>query len=537
VRWGRKGAKVRIARAALRKAAGVQVEQEPEQTFEDFAAACGITLTPAQAEFARVAYDGAPPTANMGAPNAELAQVWRGGAWDLLPEHARRVVVAVCGARSGKTLLGSLQVLRLACTVPLDTLAPGEIAVCPIVAPDLDTARQTLAFARGAAERLIPQAIHKSDADGFVIMREGGKRVKIAARAASVGGRSVRGRSMPAALLEELAFFRDSLTGRINDEEIWRAINPRIMPGGQLICLSTPYTELGLLHQLWRDNYGHPTNALCAHAPTLLMRGKDAAIAQLIADESKRDPMNSAREYGAEFLSAAAGTFFDAGAIARAIYASGPLVRDARKKAAAGADFAFTSDSSALVIAQREDTPDGPRYDVLEIVERVPKPREPLSPGATVREFADVCARQYVRGVMADAHYREAIREHLEASRLTLLGAPEGSGGKAESYAQFRTLLHDGRVRLPPHERLERQLREIVSQPTAGGALSISSPRYKSGGHGDLVSALVLAIWQLARGAGTIDTPEQWTIGWSSRGRLSGQEPSQIETRFHRAFR
>ena len=40
------------------------------------------------------------------------------------------------------------------------------------------------------------------------------------------------------------------------------------------------------------------------------------------------------------------------------------------------------------------------------------------------------------------------------------------------------------------------QLREVISKPTSGGGMSISSPR-KKGGHGDLVSALVGAVHRL----------------------------------------
>jgi hypothetical protein len=50
-------------------------------------------------------------------------------------------------------------------------------------------------------------------------------------------------------------------------------------------------------------------------------------------------------------------------------------------------------------------------------------------------------------------------------------------------------------VRLPRHDRLLRQLREVTVRPLTGGGMSVSSPR-SPGGHGDLVSALVLALWQ-----------------------------------------
>jgi hypothetical protein len=76
-----------------------------------------------------------------------------------------------------------------------------------------------------------------------------------------------------------------------------------------------------------------------------------------------------------------------------------------------------------------------------------------------------------------------------------LVDAPTGAEGKAQSYQRMRALLHEGRVRLPDHPRLLRQLREVISRPTSGGGISLTSPRWRKGGHGDLVSALVLALY------------------------------------------
>ena len=59
--------------------------------------------------------------------------------------------------------------------------------------------------------------------------------------------------------------------------------------------------------------------------------------------------------------------------------------------------------------------------------------------------------------------------------------------------------MHEGRIKLPKNPRLIRQLKEVVAKPTPGGGLSITSPRRKGAGHGDLVSALVLAIWEAKR--------------------------------------
>jgi uncharacterized protein (DUF433 family) len=109
--------------------------------------------------------------------------------------------------------------------------------------------------------------------------------------------------------------------------------------------------------------------------------------------------------------------------------------------------------------------------------------------------WADVCARHGVKGVMCDQHYREAIREHLATHGLWLADAPEGATGKADSYVHARSLMREGKLKIPDDPRLLRQLRAVVGKPTSGGGISVYTPTSADGSHGDLVSALVLACW------------------------------------------
>jgi hypothetical protein len=293
-------------------------------------------------------------------------------------------------------------------------------------------------------------------------------------------------------VLDECAFFRDE-SYAVNDAEVFKAVAPRVMAGGQLVVSSTPWAESGLLYELWRANHGEPTTCLVAHAPTTLLR-PDARTLAMVERERERDPDNAAREFDATFMTAGSGLFFDGVAIDRAVDPSLvlPLTPATGTLVACGADFGFRSDSSALVIVHKTT---GGALVVADIMEKRPERGAPLQPGEVVRSFAEVVKRHKSNYVRSDGHYREAIAENLEKHGLYFEPAPEGATGKVETYTTARTLLHDGRVKLPNHPRLLKQLREVVSRPTPGGGLSISSPRWRNGGgHGDLVSALVIAL-------------------------------------------
>ena len=445
----------------------------------------GIALQWGQLVFCKVAFDGIDAKHLSGNQRAMAHKLF--GDVGAVPDIAREVIVQVKGARVGGSWLAALRLLHLALTVPLDALAPGEVAVGVIVAPDLRLARQALRFVVGAAKGCpsIKRLVESESGDSITLRRPDGARVAIECLPATRGGSALRGRSLFGAVLDECAFFHGA-DYQVNDAELFKAVAPRILPGGQVLLVSTPWCESGLLHELFRDNFGKPQTALAALCPTPLMR-KDERIRRMIERERVRDPQNARREFDAEFVTQGAGRFFDAAAIGRCISAgafcgTGPV--------GCGADFAFRSDSSALIVVRRV----AERVEVIDWCEMKPTKSQALRPSAVVERFAAMAKHHGCGAITADYHYIEAVREHATAAGIRLVAAPGGQGGKLKTFVRARALLHDGRcVFRPEHGRLVAQLREVTSSPTPGGGLAIKSPR-RRGSHGDLVSAWVLAV-------------------------------------------
>jgi len=156
----------------------------------------------------------------------------------------------------------------------------------------------------------------------------------------------------------------------------------------------------------------------------------------------------------------------------------------------AGFDPAFQRDACAGVVVRKRDN----LFEVCGVWERKPAKGAPLVPSATVREFCAEALRLGATHIATDVHYRESVREHVPAG-LLLVDAPGGNPGKAEVYGCARELIHAGRVRWSSgHKRLTQQMREVIAKPLVGGLIAITSPRRK-GSHGDLGSALCLALW------------------------------------------
>ena len=463
-------------------------------SYVRFCEAQGIKLEAGQRVVALVAFDGVDPV-DLPPAQRELARKIFGGV-DRFTAQQRRIFAAVCGGRAGKTrLFTAMRLLHLGLTFDASVLAPGEAGYGMIVAPKKTHGWQALAYIRGIvmASPVLRGHVLVDNRDELSIDRNG-HTVTWLVTGASAKGDTQRGKTLFGASLEEAAFFRDEKTGVVNDVEIFEAIEPRVITGGQVIVPSTPWAEEGLLWDLFDRNHGHPVDGMAAHAATLLLRSDpeiSARVEAMLAHPTKA--ANARREFGAEFMAMGAFSFFDKALVESALtdIAYEPAAGD---QMVAGSDLGFVNNSSALAIAAVR----GQSVVLASLVERLPA-NGPLRPSETVQAFAAEAKRHGVTSVMSDGHYRETMREHLGDAGLYVLSAPEGSSGKRDGFERLRELLLEGRLVLPRGpltERLVAQLVEVKARPTAGGGVSFSLPTWLDGSHGDLVAALVLAAWQ-----------------------------------------
>lgn len=472
--------------------------------FTDFCAQLGVTLEHGQRVAALVAYDGLDPCDLIGEERETARELF--GDVETIAPAARRIFAAVAGARGGKTYaLVALRMLHLALTVDLSPLAPGEYASGPIIAPDMDLAQQALRFVQGAVmsvPALAAMVDGKPDAEESICIRRGGKIAEIVVRAASGRGRTGRGRTLFGFALSEAAFFLDK-NYKVNDNEIFLALRPRLtLPGSQGILESTPWSQTGLLYDLFVANHPDPTcagltdkgtmagTALAMHAPTLALRDTPETREFVHAEET-RDPENAAREFGAQFMSASTESFFDPVVLAKCLDDSIelPTLPQPGDQVMSGVDLGFTKNSSALVISHMR----AGMIRVAQIVEKKPQEGASLKPSEVCREFADEIVRHHGSYFMADGHYKETALEEIGKVGLGFLEAPSTP---ADAFLRSRAIMREDRVRLPNHPRLVRQLRETLWRRGAGGNVTIILPKWRTGEHGDLASAFVLSIYQ-----------------------------------------
>lgn len=479
-----------------------------QPTFVEFCTWLGITLEAGQLVFCLVAYDHVDPC-DLPPEQREIARQLFGNV-DRVPPKAHRVIASVIGGRSGKTYLATIRLLHLCCTVGLDGfVAAGQRAHAAIIAPDVETAMEATAYFVGACakhpklrrcidRRVIEKVIEKGlPVKAFVFRRpRDGRFVHVAVKAVRRGGANVRGRWFVGALMDEACLFYDS-SYKLSDDQVYKAIKPRLVTGAQLLLSSTPWLDTGVLFSLWETQFGTPDTALVAHAPTLVLRPHHAHTREVVEAEYASDEENARREFGAEFGIGGPADWFDRQQLRASVEPGACAPAAVGEQIGAGGDLGFKKNSSTLVLTVH--TPKTGRYRSVRLEERRPQMGHPLNPSEVCSEFAALLAAAGVEQLVADQHYAESAREALDKAALLLAHPPEPE----EVWTLVRDLVRQGLVKIPggtaPAKLLLTQLQAVKFRRVAKGRVVILLEETRDGRHGDLAAAWALSVWGALR--------------------------------------
>ena len=220
----------------------------------------------------------------------------------------------ICGRRSGKSFMLAL------CAVFISAfhqyrqyLAPGERGVVLVIASDRKQARVIFRYIRALllGVPMLRKLVERETADAFDLNNS----TSIEIMAASY--RSLRGYTVIAALLDELAFWPTDDSAN-PDVEIIAAIRPAMstIPNAMLLCASSPYAQRGALFSAFKRHFGRDStdvrdsradsariartgNVLVWRAPTRTM---NPTVPQSVIDAAmEADPASAAAEYLAQF--------------------------------------------------------------------------------------------------------------------------------------------------------------------------------------------------------------------------------------------
>jgi hypothetical protein len=344
-------------------------------------------------------------------------------------------------------------------------LAPGEVGRVLVIAVTKDQAQQV----RGYAEAILRshtdlEALIKSVDSESITLTNG---IELACVANSF--RSVRGRSVVCAILEETAFWRsdDSATP---DREVLRAVTPAMLTtkkhGALLIGISSPYSKRGLLYEKWKEHYGNDySKVLVWQADTLTMN--PSADPEEIEAAYKDDPTSAAAEFGGLFRDDIA-NFLDADLLATLTRPS-PL----ELPPLAGVRYVGFVDPSGgrgdaftVAIAHREDT----GRVVVDLAQTTPPP---FDPALVVKDYAALLKQYHIREVTGDAYSGEWAVAAFKESGVEYITS---SNPKSAIYMEALPLFAQGQVELPNLRPLLIELAQLERRTSRGGKDSVDHP-------------------------------------------------------------
>jgi len=400
------------------------------------------------------------------------------------PARRVRELWIPAGRRSGKDSIASLVTAYSAALFAHDDrLRPGERAVCLCLAVDRDQAKIVLNYTRSffADIHLLRETVTRETANGFQL--EHGVDVVIGTNSF----RSVRGRPILCAVLDECAFYRDE-NSSAPDEEVYRAITPGMatIPEAMLIGISSPYRKSGLLYRKFVAHFGKASDdVLVIRAPSLTLNPTlDPAIIERALEE---DPAAARAEWLAEFRDDIGGLVSADAVAACVVSGRHELARVGGVTYVAFVDAAGGSgtDSMTLGIAHSERRGDLD-VGVLDLVREI---RPPFSPDAATAEFASIMRSYGVSRAIADKYACDWVEERFRSHNVRL---DQSAKPKSSIYLELLAPLNSHRVELLDNKRLVAQLCNLERRTGRGtGREVVDHPR---GGADDLINAAAGAL-------------------------------------------
>jgi len=351
-------------------------------------------------------------------------------------------------------------------------LSPGERGWIFVVATDKSQAGIIKNYISGIFDRTpCLKKLVARETQETIELRNG---ISIAVKPCSF--RAIRGYTLIAAILEEMAFYRSDEFAN-PDRAVLAAIRPALatIPESLLIGISTPYARSGVLWEMFKNYFGQAGGPLVWRAPTRTM---NPTISQGVIDKAlAEDPQAARAEYEADWREDIA-AFMPSEAV-EAVVVPGrlelPKVAELQYKAFIDPSGG-RADSFTLAIAHRDSS----GKTVLDVLR---ERRPPFQPQGVVAEFSDVLKAYGLSSTQSDIYAASWVSESFQAQGISLEPSKMTA---SELYQNFLPLVLNGTAELLDNRRLVAQLAGLERRTRAGGKDLVT---HYAGGHDDLANA------------------------------------------------
>jgi hypothetical protein len=390
------------------------------------------------------------------------------------PRRKVRELICIVSRRGGKGSVAGAVCSYEAVLVHHD-LAPGERGVVACVSATKEQAAIVREYAGGffQASPILKRELVESTADELRL-RNG---TVISTLAADF--RSLRGRTLLCAILDEAAFLQD-------DIECAPALLPGLATtGGMLLILSSPYSRSGLVFERHRDYFGHDDDDV------LVVCGPSEAFnptldPKMLAAVRAADPEGARSEWDGAFRSDT-GMLFDDAMIEAAIDRARPLELPPRPgiRYHAFCDAAGGAAGDAYAVGIGHKAGDDLIIDVVRgAIGR-------FDPTKVTADFAQLLRQYEITSIAGDAFAAGWVSGAWREQGISYVQSERKRG---EIYLDCVPLFARGIVRLPDHPRLLRELRTLERHIGRNGKETVNHPRAGSDDFANVAAGVLHAV-------------------------------------------
>lgn len=373
------------------------------------------------------------------------------------PTHKVRELIVVASRRAGKGSVAGAVAAYEAALVHHE-LAPGERGVVACVSATTAQAAIVREYCGGVfqASPILARELVDTTVDELRL-RNGTVVTTLAA-----DYRSLRGRTLLAAILDEAAFLE-------NDLECARALLPGLATtGGMLLVLSSPYRRSGLVFERHRDYFGRDDDdVLVVAGPSELFNPTlDKAM---LAKARAADPEGARAEWGGEFRSDT-GALFDDATIEAAIDRGRPLELPPRS----GIRYAAFCDAAGGAAGDAYTLAIGHKEGEALIIDVVRGAVGKFDPDKTTADYAALLREYGISSVVGDHFAAGWVEGAWRANGITYRASEPN---RSQIYIDAVPLFARGVASLPDHPRLLRELRQLERRVARNGRETVDHPR------------------------------------------------------------
>ena len=414
------------------------------------------------------------------------------------PSQRVRELWAIVGRRGGKSRMAALIAVYLAIFVK-HRLARGERGMVLVLSASREQSRVVFDYAKAF---LLESPVLKQEIESItrseIRLRNG---ITIAIHSNSF--RTIRGRTLCAAVLDEVALWRSEDSAQ-PDTETYTALLPSLLTtGGMLVGISTGYRRAGLLYQKHRDYFGHDSN------DTLVVQGSTLAFNQSLTEQDltaqkAADPAAASSEWDGGFRDDIA-SFLDEELIEAAIEHGRPLELPPRPgiyyRAFCDASGGVGADAYTCAIGHKEPLPVGAGAFVVDVIRGA---TGKFDPAEVTKEYAALLREYRIGTVTGDNYAAQWVAGAWQSCNVSYV---RSELPKSAIYLETIPLFARHLVRLPDHPKLLRELRLLERRTHRSGKDSIDHPK---GGRDDHANAVCGCLRGLSNHLGFDSTYRGW---------------------------